>query len=348
MSTQKLKVGVIGLGTISQTHLERYIEYPRCDLYAICDSDPAWLPDANVLYKPERAYLDYHEMLADPRLDAVSVCLPTRLHPQASIDALRAGKHVLCEKPMALNATEAREMKKAADASGKKLMISHNQRLEDNVQLIKKLADGGFFGDIYLMRIGWRRPLGMMPPHTASRPNGQTYNRNFFNEKNNGGGVLRDLGSHLLDLSLYIAGFPKLETVASSLYRKFYPDDYRPDEYVCDSEDMGVAQLRFGGGLTMQLEVSFGSYVKEDTVFTEVYGTKGGASRRNGRLELIRYEGGRMAVEPVTAYERPTEYTQRRFVDAVLDGTDVPITADEGIKVVEVLDSIYAAAGEIR
>jgi len=332
----RLNVGVIGIGAMSSPHLERYKNHPRASLYAICDNDPQWLPDATEMIKPEKSFLNYNEMLADPKLDAVSICLPTALHAQATIAALNAGKHVLCEKPKALNAQEANEMKKAADASGKKLMISHNQRLEDNVKYIKKCYDEGLFGDIYMMRIGWRRPLGMMPPCLSKRPNGQIYNRNSFNEKDNGGGVLRDLGTHLLDLSMHIVGFPNPVDVVSSLYHMFYPDDYIPGKFTCDAEDLGTAQINFDSGMTMQLEVSFGSMVEEEVIFTELYGNKGGASRRNGKLKLISYQDGKTVVNPIIDYGIPTEFTQNCFVDAVLDDINVPITADEGVKIVEI------------
>ena len=348
MSERKLNVGVIGIGCVSVAHLNAYSQYSRANLYAICDNDNAWLPDAAKLYNPEKSFLDYREMLRDPKLEAVSICLPTKLHAEASIDALRAGKHVLCEKPMALNADEALEMKKAAEASGKKLMISQNQRLEENVQLIKRYAEEGFFGDIYLMRIGCRREMGFMPPCNMKRPNGQSYNRNFFNEKDNGGGVLRDLGSHLLDLALYIADFPKPVSVTSGLYKKFYPEGYDPEKYVCDSEDMAVAQIAYDNGLTMQLEVSFGSYVAEGLVFTEIYGSKGGASRRNGKLRFIKYENNSMVEIHIDKYDFVSKCAMHRFVDAVLDDTDVPIPASEGVKVIEVLDAIYEAAGDIK
>ena len=345
---ERLNVGIIGVGTISQTHISQYQAYPRANLYAICDSDTEWLADAAELYKPEKSFHNYHDMLADPQLDAVSICLPTGYHAEATVAALRAGKHVLCEKPMAINANEARVMRDVAQSTGKKLMISQNQRFEENVQLMKRHAEDGFFGEIYLIRIGWRRPLGIMPLHETLRPNGKKYNHNFFNEKDNGGGVLRDLGSHLLDLSLYIAGFPDLTHTMSSLYRKFYPDDYQPEKYGCDAEDMAVSQMLFTNGLTMQLEVSYGSFVEDSLVFTDIYGTKGGASRRNGELKFFSKKDNLVETSKVGQYDFVSKSAQQRFVDAVLDGTEVPVPPEEGIRVIEVLDAIYASAGEIR
>jgi len=173
--------------------------------------------------------------------------------------------------------------------------------------------------------------------------------KNFFNEKDNGGGVLRDLGSHMLDLSLYIAGFPNPTDVVSSLYRKFYPDDYDPKKHICDSEDMAVSQINFDNGLTIQLEVSFGSQIQEDVGFAEIYGDKGGASRRSGKvLKLISFKDGVTVVNPIIGYDTSTKYTQHCFVDAILDDTDVPVTADEGIKIIEVLDLIYKSGGKIK
>ena len=349
MDDKKLNVGVIGAGGISVSHLSAYKAYPRANLYSICDIDEDWLPDAAKLYGVDKAYTDYMKMLQDPGLDAVSICLPTRLHAEAAINALKMGKHVLCEKPMATNAQDAREMKKHAEISGKKLMISQNQRFEDNVQLIKQYAERGFFGEIYVIRAGWRRQMGITPACGAERPNGKLYNRNFFNEKDNGGGVLRDLGSHLIDLSMYVAGFLKPIDVAGSLFRKFYPDDYVPGVSICDSEDLALAQVRFDSGMTMQLEVSFGSYVAEELVYTEIYGTKGGASRRNGKLKFIEFESesGSMVDTHITKYESKSKCVQQRFVDAVLDNTDSPVPPDEGVKIIELLDAIYSAAGEI-
>ena len=342
-----LNVGVIGIGIVSGGHIEQYKEYDRANLYAICDNDPEWLPDAKKINNIEKAYLDYREMLSDPKLDAVSVCVPTAQHAQVTVDALNAGKHVLCEKPMALNASEARAMKEAAEKNDRKLMISHNQRLEGNVLYLKELKDDGYFGDIYMMRIGWRRPMGILPPVFETRANGKKYNRNFFNEKDNGGGVLRDLGSHLLDLSLFITGFPTPVATVSSLYRKFFDPDVDHKIYPCDAEDMGVAQITYDNGLTMQLEFSFASQVAEDTVLTEIYGTKAGASRRGQSLKLIEYDGKNTIIKPIH-YPRATKFTQRCFVDAILDNTDVPVTASEGLRVIEVLDGIYEAAGDTK
>lgn len=347
MLKSKLNIGVIGLGTISGAHTSVYSSYERANLYAICDSSEKWLSDAKDILKPQKAYLNYKDLLNDPEVDAVSICLPTYLHAEASIAALKAGKHVLCEKPMALNAKEAEAMHNASIESGKKLMISHNQRFDPNIQLIKHQNDEGFFGKIYLVRIGWRRTLGSLPGPNSIRPNGEIYNRNWFNEKSKGGGVLRDLGSHLLDLTMYITDFPELTSLEASCFRKFYPDGYLADEINCDAEDMAVSQLKFNNGMAVQLEVSFGSFVEEDIVFTNIYGTKGGASRRNGELKLIKNINGAGTIDRISRYDIQYKCPQIRFVDAVLDNMQVPVTSEQGLLVIKILDAIYNSAGEI-
>ena len=347
---KNLRCGVIGLGGISATHTGAYLQCPRAELYAICDSSPSWLAFAQKKFNTPKAYVDYRELLADPDIDAVSICLPTGLHAEVTVAALNAGKHVLCEKPMAINADEARQMRDAAVRNDKKLMISQNQRFDQNVQLMKRRVDEGFFGDLYFVRIAWRRPTGMMPGPDAVRENGEHYSRNWFNEKDNGGGVLRDLGCHLLDLTMYIADFPKLISADARCYRKFFPDGYKPGAFVCDSEDLATAHIKFENGLTVQLEVSFGSHVESEVVVTDLYGTKGGASRFGGDGTLTFFrddDAGNAIAESVTRYAQPYIGTQSRFVDSVLDDLPVPIPAEEGIQVIEALDAIYQSAAVI-
>ncbi|MCL1793785.1 MAG: Gfo/Idh/MocA family oxidoreductase [Oscillospiraceae bacterium] len=344
---KKLKVGVIGLGCISYAHIPAYQNNPDAELHAICDKSENWLDYRAKQLKISHAYTNYKDLLKNPEIEAVSVCLPTKFHAQAAIDALNAGKHVLCEKPMAINAKEASAMCEAAQKNGKKLMISHNQRFDPDVQLMQKKMKEGFFGEIYFARIGWRRPLGILPEQDLVRENGEHYSRNWFNEKDNGGGVLRDLGSHLLDLTMYITDFPKLASADASCYRKFYVPGY-DGSYACDSEDLATAHLKFETGLAIQMEVSFGSLIERETLFTEIYGTKGGASRRDGKLKLIRDKSGLCEVTEVEKYDLESKGPQARFVDAILNDTEVPVTPEQGLNVISILDEIYKSAGEIK
>ena len=340
---QKLRVGVAGL-SMGYGHLNSYKNDPRVVLYAICDNDPEWLKWVADKEKPAKYYENFTDMANDPELDAISVCLPTVYHTEATVAALRAGKHVLCEKPMAMCYADAIKMLKASEETGKKLMISHQQRFGSDIQMLKHRQEAGFFGDIYFIRIAWRRPRSAMAGITrfAQRGSGAFYNRNWFNEKDKGGGVLRDLGTHMIDLALYIAGFPELEGAYGNLYRKFYPPDY-DGSFTVDSEDLASAHIKFAGGLSVQLEVSFASHVADEIVLTEIYGTKGGASRRNGDVRFFSTKNDDLYAEKLTDCNIKTQSSQAHFIDAVIEDKPVPITAAEGAQVVKVIDAIYAS-----
>ncbi|MDO8686449.1 MAG: Gfo/Idh/MocA family oxidoreductase [Clostridiales bacterium] len=347
MKDSIINMGVIGLGAISGSHIPTYQKDSRVRLAAICDIDKPWLAFQKENLKVEHVYADYNELLANKEIDAVSVCLPTYLHSEATISALEAGKHVLCEKPMAVNAGEAVAMHTAAQKEGKKLMIRQNQRFEAGSQLLKKQIELGIFGDIYFIRTAWRRPMGGMPGPINVRADNSVYSRNWFNEKDKGGGVLRDLGCHLIDLAMYLTGFPEFTDASCSCYRKFTPDIEDKNKYVFDAEDLASAHLKFKNGMSMEIEMSLESFVEEDILCTEIYGTKAGASRRNGKIKFFRDINGAYTNEVV----RQNCYTDKdsieAFIDCIANNTEPPVTSAQGVEVIKVLDALYKSAGRI-
>ena len=342
----KIRIAVAGLN-MGYSHLNNYKKDPRAELYAICDSDPKWLDYVAKVENPVKKFVNFYEMIEDPMIDAISIALPTKSHAQAVISALEAGKHVLCEKPMAINYKEAQAMVQTSENTGKKLMISHQQRFGSDIQLLKNRQEAGFFGDIYFIRTGWRRPVGISPRRFDKRANGEIYDHNWFNEKDNGGGVLRDLGTHMIDLAMYLSGFPVMEGAYGSLYRKFYPEDY-DGSYPIDAEDLASAHIKFENGMSVQLEVSFCSHVESEVVFTEIYGTKGGASRRNGEVKFFSSSDDGSFVETVRDCRIKTKTSQEHFLDAIINNSEVPITAKQGAEVVRILDAIYESGSDIR
>ena len=340
---EKLRVGVAGL-SMGMNHLQSYRKNPRVCLRALCDQDEAWLDEVCADAAPQKRYTRFEDMLRDPELDALSLCLPTGFHASAAIAALEAGKHVLCEKPMAASLSEALAMKDAAERTGKKLMISHQQRFGRDIQAMKEKADAGFFGEIYFIRIAWRRPQGGIPGPMGRRENGAVYNRNWFNERKSGGGVLRDLGTHLVDLALYLSGFPALQSASGTLYRHFYPEGYDPARYTVDAEDHANALLKFANGMNVQLEVNFAAHVENELVLTEIYGTKGGCSRRNGDVCFVETNGNLSTAARLKTYWGEVKTSQEHFVDAILNDRAVPITPAQGVEVIRVLDAIYRDA----
>ena len=211
MSEKKLKVGVAGLW-MGAGHIAAYKAMPNAEVVALCDISEPWLKQSQDTYDVPRGFTNYRDMFPDADLDAVSLALPTKLHAEATIEALKAGKHVLVEKPMAVTTEEARRMAEVAKKTGKTLMVSYNQRFEPEVRFLKRYIQEGGLGDIYFARTVWRRPLGMSPPPTLDRSTG-AYDRNWFNEAKSGGGVARDLGSHIIDIAMWLMGFPEIESV---------------------------------------------------------------------------------------------------------------------------------------
>jgi len=344
-----INIGVIGLGGISTAHIPTYISDQRVKLVAGCDIDKKWMEHrTNEL--GIKGYTDFYDLINDKSIDAVSVCLPNRYHKEATIAALEAGKHVLCEKPMAINATEAVAMHEASIKAGKKLMIRQNQRHEAITQLLKKQIDAGTFGDIYLIRTAWRRALGTMPSPFNWRETGEAYSRNWFNEKAEGGGVLRDLGCHLLDVALYLTNFPKMVDVSCSAYRKFKADNLPTgDKHVFDSEDLAIAHIKFENGMSMEIEVSFGSFIGTETVFTDIYGTKAGASRRDGNLSLFKQIDGAYTTETVRQNLVDGRDTSiESFIDSIVNDTEPFVTSAQGVEIIRILDAMYESAGEIK
>jgi len=344
---KKLKMGVVGCGFAGTGHIDAYKKNENVELIALCDTDEPWLKCAKDIYGVPYIYTDYNEMFENKELDGVSICVPTAYHAPVAIAALNKKLHVLCEKPMTINAKEARAMRDAELRNGAQLMISQNQRFERSVQLLKAMHDEGAFGDVYQVRIGWRRPLGMYPGPYEFRPNGMPYSHNWFNEADKGGGVLRDLGSHLIDLTLHILGFPGFEGAYASSYRKFIPPVPDPQNHVFDSEDLSAGYIKLEGGIGVQYEVSLGSLVYRHDVYTRIYGTKAGAHREGDTVYVVTPtpDGSFKSEENTSFTGMPPRHPSYAFVDAVSNDRPVPVPSDQGIKVIEIIDALYESSG---
>lgn len=345
MSDRKLKVGVIGVGAMGSGHLAMYEKNPRCEVVAICDKDEKWLEYCKREHDIRYGFLRPEEIVACEEVEAVSVCLPTVFHAPVTLAALESGKHVLCEKPPAMSAHEAQKMVDAAERSGKTFMFSFNQRLGADIQYLKRTIDEGHLGEVYHVHTTWLRPMGMLPVLMHDRVTGP-YNRNWFCEKAMGGGVALDLGSHVTDLALYLMGFPKLKQVTGRAYSKFGPVRAAQNGTIFDVEDHAVGFAEFENGASLQVEVSFGSYVERELVAQSIFGDKGGAYREIGApLKLFSQESG--AYTTVTPrldspYTPPMDY----FVECVLDGKKPLIQPQEGVAVMQVLDGIRQGAAK--
>ncbi|MGC9455539.1 MAG: Gfo/Idh/MocA family protein, partial [Phycisphaerae bacterium] len=343
-SNSTLKLAVIGLG-MGRGHLTGYQDYERSEVVAVCDKDSQRLKERGEAagVPAERCYSDYKKLLRDAKklgLDAVSVALPNALHAPVTVAAAKAGLHVLCEKPMAMNAREARRMIRAARDARKKLMINFSFRFTDQSQALKRLVDSGAVGDVYYGRTVWHRRRGL--PGFGG----------WFGQKDlSGGGPIIDLGVHRLDLALWLMGNPQPVTVSASTYGAIGPQLAKKQRKKFDVEDLGCALVRFDNDATLIVEASWAGFSeKKEDMVTQLWGTTGGIIQRNlgegYTFEALAYseQGGALWESRLQQPLEKSTSPYRAFVDAVLDGTPLPAPAEHGLQVQLILDAIYKSA----
>lgn len=317
--------GVIGLG-MGRGHLEGYLRAPNAKVIGIADINEDRLKDCKEHYGIEKAFKDYNELLALKELDAVSVAVPNYLHKPITIDALNAGKHVMVEKPMALNAKEGQEMLDSAKKNGLKLMLHFNNRYRGDVQVIKRYVDAGDFGDIYFAKTGWIRRRGV--PGAGSW---------FCNKALSGGGPLIDLGVHVIDMTMYMMGSPKPVSVMGSTIQGF-PEYAKHGTF--DVEDFASAYIRFENGATMVVEVSWAMNCQSEKQYSEIFGTKAGASL-SPLIIWSERDGNLIDIEP----KNPKGLSQfQHFAECILEDKTPISSGEDGVLMMKILDAIYASA----
>jgi predicted dehydrogenase len=317
--------GVIGLG-MGRGHLEGYLRAPNARVVGIADINEVRLEDCKNRYSIKKVFTDYHDLLALKNLDAVSVAVPNYLHKPITVDALEAGKHVLVEKPMALNAREGQKMLDTAEKNGLKLMLHFNNRYRGDVQMVKRYVDAGDFGDVYFAKTGWIRRRGI--PGAGSW---------FTTKSRSGGGPLIDLGVHVIDMTMYMMGSPKPVAVSGCAVQKF-PQTVRGGTF--DVEDFASAYIRFENGATMAAEVSWAMNCAEERQYSEIYGSKAGANvspltiwtERHGILENIQPKNPR----GISLYEH--------FASCILEDKTPISPGEHGVIMMKILDAIYASS----
>ncbi|MHC4253317.1 MAG: Gfo/Idh/MocA family protein, partial [Planctomycetota bacterium] len=266
----KLKAGVIGLG-MGAAHVKGYQSHPEVEVVAVADVDEAKLQKRGDKLGVDKRYADAMEMLDKESLDIVSVATPNKFHRPLAIAAFEAGCHVLCEKPMAMNASEAREMIAAAEGAGRRLMINFSYRFTDQSWALRKVVDDGVLGDVYFARTIWHRRRGI-----------PGFGRWFGQKALSGGGPLIDLGVHRLDLALWLMGYPKPTWVMGNTYDPIASRLAREDKKDFDVEDLAAGFVKFENGASLVIEASWAAHVAErELMETRLLGDRGGLVQRN-------------------------------------------------------------------
>ena len=258
------KIGIIGCGKIAQVrHIPEYLDHPDATLVGLYDLNQERAQELAARLDA-KAYPSWEALLADPDIDAVSVCAANNAHAEISIAALKAGKHVLCEKPMAITPEECENMVAAARESGKFLMIGQNQRLTRAHRKARELVEQGAIGDI----ISFRTTFGHGGPETWSMDPGK--NTWFFDKKQAAMGAMADLGIHKTDLIQYLTGQTVVETTAKVVTR----DKRGADGQLIAVDDNALCIYQLSGGAIGTMTASWTFYGAEDNS-TVLYGTKG-------------------------------------------------------------------------
>lgn len=260
----KVNVGIIGCGKIAQVrHIPEYTSNPDVCLYGLFDINKERAAELAAEYGC-KVYDSYEELLADPQIDAVSVCVANNAHAQISIAAMKAGKHVLCEKPMAVTLEECEAMVKTAEETGKYLMIGQNQRLAKAHQKAKQLIAEGAIGKV----LTFRTIFGHGGPETWSVDPGK--NTWFFDKTKAAMGAMADLGIHKTDLIQYITGQKVVETkaVLTTLDKRYGNGE------LIGVDDNAICIYTLEDGAIGTMTASWTYYAAEDNT-TVIYGTKG-------------------------------------------------------------------------
>ena len=348
-----IRVGIIGCGGIANgKHMPALKFVPDCEMVAFCDIIPERAEKAAKEFGTEgaKAYTDYKELLKDESIDVVHVCTPNRSHSFITVDALESGKHVMCEKPMAINSTEAKKMLDAAKRTGKKLSIGYQNRFRPDSQYLKAEAEAGTFGEIYYAKA------------TALRRRAVPTWGVFLNEYEQGGGPLIDIGTHALDLTLWMMNNYKPKYCVGTTYHKLNNDteqgnawgNWDPEKFTVEDSAFGFIVMENGATIVLESAWALNTLDVREAV-TTLCGTKAGADMNDGlRINGIRggrqyvltpsFEAGGVAFNDGARAESAAACEERLWIEAVRNDTEPLTKPEEAYCVTRILEGIYESA----
>ena len=340
----QLRFGVVGAGQISRFACQEINRHAAAKVVAASDPHPERLAELAASLGEVRTFADNELLLADANVDAVFIATPNAFHAPLAKRALELGKHVIVEKPFATNATEAAEVVEQARRAGKVLSVGMNQRFRPESQRVAQLVRAGKLGSVYHAKAFWFRRAGI--------PKLGTW---FGKQTLAGGGALYDIGVHLLDLALYVMGRFDPISVSGQVYTTFGPrglgeggwglSDRSHADF--DVDDGATALLRFAGGVTLTLDVSWAIHQKEpDRMNVVLHGSEAGAGLYPG--ELYRFGAEKGAYETSTLADTALEYPHanrfHNFIGAVQGSEPLCVTPAQALAVQRVLDAIYESS----
>lgn len=345
----KIDIGVIGSGDIGKCHIASYKKCADVSIVGLADVDEDKGRKVANEFNIPNFYKDYKELLKRRDISGVSICTPHFLHASMTIDALNSGKHVLCEKPLAMNVVEAEKMVETAKKNKKILMVGFTHRFREECKILKKFIEKGELGKIYHCQA------------FAIRRRGIPGYRGWLTTKSkSGGGTLISVGVHILDLSLWFMGWPKLISVSANTYTKFgNKKDYvqsggwaEPGKGGYDVEDYASAFIRFKDA-SLILETSWASNIEEDKFYTNLLGDKGGANLDYRKLTIFS-EIKNTSVDISPKFNKNSSYYEFidneifHFVDCIKNNKKPISSGEQGLVVQKIIDAIYLSSEKCK
>jgi predicted dehydrogenase len=324
---EKVRIGVVGLGWVAQVfHLPILTKFTDAEVVAVCDKDKARARFIAERFGVPRFHTDHEKMLASEELDVVHVCTSTDAHLPVTVASLQAGKDVFVEKPIARKYSEALRMAEVAAETKRKLMVGMNNRFRPDTMLLRSFVENGELGKVFYVRAGWLKKLSNANPWMTQKDK-------------SGGGVFLDLGIVMLDLVLWMLGFPPVRRISSTMFT----------HKTKNVEDSAIASLEMKGGPLVIIESSWSLQAAQDFFYCDFFGTEGSAMINPLRVNKLLH-GNIVNVTPAKTetpanlYRKSYENELKHFVGAARGLHPVISTGDEAVQRMQIVEAIYQSA----
>jgi predicted dehydrogenase len=334
---QAIRVGIIGAGRIGLKHVEGYEQASGFSVVAVADRIGGRRKAVVHASPTVREYKEAEELLKDPSVDAVSVCLPNDQHLPVVQAALKSEKHVLCETPPARDAAEAKKMAISAAKAGKILLFAAQRRFGAAEQAAVQAIEKGYIGEAYHARVSWMRTRGI--------PQGTGW---YTDKSKAGGGAMIDTGAQLLDLGWALLGRPQPTSVSAIFHERFR--SLVAEGTTFDVEDAAFALLRFEGGKSLELSTSwaFNQAPRHHGTTCRVHGNEGMVEiyTSSGPKLYRQFDAKGSAKESDLKLPKVAGYAamMRHFRSAIRDGVAASPGAEDATALMRMIDAIYKSA----
>jgi len=341
-----LNIGIVGAGAISDYHIESYVKNPEVKIVSICDVNVDGAKSKSEKYYIPKYYSDYKKVIEDKEIDAVSIVTPTSTHKNIIIDALKAGKHVLCEKPPAMNYDEALECEKTAKETGKILMYGFVIRFSRDAIFLKEYINSGKIGEIYYAEA-----------YRLNRCN--NIGGWFVNKDKSGGGALIDGAIHEIDLALYLMGYPKAKSVKgfTSKINENLPDVMKGTGAIWNSADINKynrtvesfasGYVHFENGACLYIKASWVLNCIDEGRGLELYGTKSGMKYDGSKINILSADDTGYFLESSPILKDDVNFFNgeiNHFVNCCLGKEELICTPEQGTEIMKIITAIYESA----